>query len=248
MKIMGDSVKPNILINFDTLVKKCSYLLIQESNLLNDLITFTEGNNDPIPLPSFITEQLINDIISILENNDLQPLEATDIEYSIQMLRVSDFLDINKVTKSILPSIIDRLDHRNCFKIFSITNKSPYFQEITNSCILLMMSQLNQYYCNIVTAENHQDPFVDEYVDMKIYEIMLMIFYPNQPSTLTKIMIMKNWWNKNKHIKFRHEVLNILQFINETAAYIPRQIIKFMRRIRDSIMDDIKKMESKISS
>ena len=239
-------MQPILFIKCDTTLK-CSDALLESSSLLKDMTMFCEPENDPIPLPKFIKDDLIINIMELLDKNKLGDLQNLEIEYLIHLVRASDFLGIAQLTKELMLSVINKVTHINCFKIFRKTNRSYCYQEITDVCLLLMISQMNSFYQNLITQQNNQDPFSEQYIHMHIDEITMIITHLNSASTLTKIIILKKWWYQHKYLKFKERILKILQFINDTATYIPRSQIVFMRRIRDTLIQDIKNMEKNIS-
>ena len=60
-----------LLVNKSLL--KCSKKVIESSQLWLDIIDFTDPqDNSPIPVPSFITKQMILDLIEMVEKDDME--------------------------------------------------------------------------------------------------------------------------------------------------------------------------------
>ena len=60
-----------LLVNKSLL--KCSKKVIESSQLWLDIIDFTDPQDDsPIPVPSFITKQMILDLIEMVEKDDME--------------------------------------------------------------------------------------------------------------------------------------------------------------------------------
>ena len=52
---------------------KCSKRVIGASNLLLDMIDLTDPQDDsPIPIPSFITKQIVLDLVEMVEKGDME--------------------------------------------------------------------------------------------------------------------------------------------------------------------------------
>ena len=52
---------------------KCSKKVIESSQLLSDMVDFTDPKDDsPIPIPSFIKKQIILDLVEMVEKDDME--------------------------------------------------------------------------------------------------------------------------------------------------------------------------------
>ena len=102
-----------------------------------------------------------------------------------------------------------------------------------------MMVNINEAYRNNEYSESVPDPFQEYYIVMHLNEMYMMLSYSRDTTTVTKILIFRHWWNSNKRTESRDEVLKFLHYLNEDACYTPRQQIKFMRQIRDKIINEL---------
>lgn len=210
----------------------CSKVLLMKSTLLEELLRLEDRSNDPIPVPFFITDKILVDLRTILEQENIGSFINSKIECLIQMLQTSDFLAIHDTTAMLTEVIIRKVSNYNCFQIFKLTYNLPCFQEISQKSLHLMMTQINEFYSGHELSKHIKDPYVHQYDSMTFQEIEIMISYNNKTSTVAKIMIVKHWLSKNLDCEKKDKILNIIYYINEEACYIPRTEISFMRKIR----------------
>ena len=230
-----------LLIDGNTLIQ-CSQTVIESSEVLKEMINFTHGDSDPIPLPSFVTEQLFQDIATLCENFENLSSINSNIVYLTDLMRVTDYLALCDLTKFILHVILAKISLENCFEMFKLTNNVPYFNDITRAALHLMMTQINKTYQDCQYFTTYQDPYVDRYKQMNIKELQMMIGFKNT-AIVTKMFLLKNWWDHNMDLLVKENILEIVEHINSQAAYKPRSSIIFMRTLRDKILDDMQALE-----
>ena len=219
----------------------CSLKLAEKSEVLRDLICFTDDENEPIPMPAFVTKTKICDIMHMLESDSISFMEKSKLQYLLEILKILDFLAITELFNDALSFIHQQVTCDKCFEIFQMTFKStiPCFNEIQQRSCNVMMDQLIAYYESNYLQEDIQDPYVAKYVMMTFNQIKLIINIKKENSTIMKIILFKNWWQKNKIFHLKDDITEILSSINEEACYIPRSKIIFMRKIRDQILLEI---------
>ena len=234
---MDKSTNIHLLLDGNSVVP-CTGTVIQSSELLKEMMQFSNGDTEPIPLPSFVTKELMQDVTSLC--NDFGNLSTikSDIRYLIDLMRVTDYLAFCETTKFLLRIILGKLNTENCFEIFRLTNSAPYFNVITGASLHLMITHLNINYQYCEYSDSFQDPYVDRYKDMSFMELQLMVLNENT-ALITRISIIKNWWNHNRDGCMKEDVIAILETINTEAAYQPKCEISLMRRIRNSMINDI---------
>ena len=71
---------------------------------------------------------------------------------------------------------------------------------------------------------------------MTFCDIEYIIDSMNSSFTVTKIFIIRNWLQMNERLVTNEQVKDILNKINDSACYIPKRKIQFMRDIRDIIL------------
>lgn len=221
----------------------CSEKLCQKSELLHQLDVFTDGDRSPVQLPEFASSECIKFIMNILEAEDFGELCHSELDFLLDTLKLSDFLGVHEFTMKLLSVIKDKVTHPNCFYIFRLINMTVCFKDITDHCLSVMMRCLNHYYDKNAFSEHIPDPYTKNYVVMSLYEIEMMLTHSSDTTTMTKILIFKNWWIHNKRSHSRNEVLGFLEFLNEDASYTPRNHIIFMRSIRDKIIAELNHLQ-----
>ena len=152
------------------------------------------------------------------------------------------FLAIIDVSDHLLSIIDDRVSSDNSFTVFKLTNQVPCFYKITRKCTTLIMRQIQQFYSNNILSEYIEDPFVHQYSDMTIMEIDIIISCHGAYYTISKIKILNNWINKNLHSLDTNKISDMMNYINTGACYMPRSHIKFMRKIRNIILEQFCKL------
>merc|ERR1711937_1031874 len=78
---------------------KCSKKVIESSQLWLDMVDFKDLEDDcPIPIPSFISEQIILDLVEMVENGDMEcrHLVLASLSYMLDFLVAVDFLCCDK--------------------------------------------------------------------------------------------------------------------------------------------------------
>ena len=218
---------------------QCPSMLIEKSDLLLNIQNIQDQSSEPLLIPNFVTKGILLDIIQSLEYGNIDNFMNSTIEYIIHVQMALDFFAIYDLSTLMLPLIDARVSIDNSFQVFKLTNKIPCFHSITIKSISLMMIQIEEYYKKNELFENMEDPFVDMYSLMTTFEIEIMISSLDQYFTVSKIMILKNWINKNPGSMDRNKIINILYNINIQASYIPRREISFMRKIRNIILQEL---------
>ena len=121
----------------------------------------------------------------------------------------------------------------------SLKLSTPCLYDIQQKSLNIFLVHLNEFYEIQDLHKEFQDPFVDKYVTMQIYEIKMIISFQIRDAIIMKVMVLKNWWQHNKVFKLGEDIKSMLYFINEEANYIHRSKIIFMRNIRDCILKEL---------
>ena len=222
---------------------ECPLILISRSNLLTDIFKINDISYEPLSIPSFITKQLIDDVITILQDDSFAGVINSTMEYLIKIEMILDFLDIGDKSEMLLLIIYERLTTENSFRIFCLTNKVPCFHKITMKSISLMRDLLNECYSRALVFEDIEDHYVNDYSSFTIFEIEQFLSCCDKYDTVMKIIVLKNWVRRNCHWLHRERLITILENINKEASYIPRSQIKFMRNVRDQILAEIESID-----
>ena len=221
---------------------ECPPILVQKSQLLRNISNINDGTSQPLPIPAFITMQVIRDIIKTLEDGNYNSIINGNIEYLLTIQKTLNFLDIHDDSRMLISSINDRITFLNCFQVFKMTNGLPCMYQITEKSVSVMLSVIEEYYSETVLSEDNLDPYVNQYSSMTISEIDSIISSCDKYLTVVRIMILKNWLSKNDICANTETILKLINLINNEACYIPRSEIQFMRSVRDSIYDEIRRV------
>lgn len=224
----------------------CSRNLLIHSQMLQQMIQFSDDSDEEILCPRFLSKPTILQIIKLLdcEKNVIQDLLTSSIKYLITiLLRATDFLAIESLTIKINSIIKQRLIPSNCFEIYSMSKEYSYMDSVSTESLKLIMLQINNFYTMKNICESITDPFCNDYKDFSIFEIKKMLTIDKKIKTLSKIMCFKNWWQRNVDLQHKSTVIEILENINSSAMYIPRREIIFMRSIRDNIIEHMENIK-----
>ena len=222
----------------------CTPTLISKSTLLKEMIGFSDNTEEPVPVPNFVSSRMLSEIMQLLDSTRscLQEICQTKYPKLIQMWRISEFLDIQNLSRSIRIEMYKRLDQNSCFEIYSVVKFVPSLSWFTEDVVKCILTNINQFYKGMDINKFTEDEFVEQYKTFSLSEVYYMLCTKKVLSTISKILVFKNWWSWNQNKKLEEQVVvEILQNINEKASYIPRQEIKFMREIRDEILSKLHK-------
>ena len=238
----GESAGSLKLILEDKTEILCSALIIHKSEALRNLCNFCEECPEPIPLPNFVSKEILREIMNIIDgNNDCQKFVNAEMIHHIRAIQCVDFLMINEVTCTLIEMMEEKISIDNAFELFPMINHLTVFCDIARKCMKIIMFNIEQYYLSSMATKalQDQDPYLEKYKLLKIDDIQMLLTFSKKNSTKAKILLFQNWWVNNKDLSEKDEVFAILQQINIDAAYIPRHEIKFMRQIRDVIIEEI---------
>ena len=228
----------NLIIGKSDLIM-CPPLLVEKSHLLSDIKNIRDTASEPISLPKFITKQIILNVISILEDGNFDKITNSLLEYLIQVEMTLDFLGIMDFSNLLLSLIADRISNENGFRVIKLTYRIPCFYNVTMKAVTIMMKEIQDYYNEIGFSEVIEDPFVHHYAIMTIVELKTLILYCDKYYTVARIVTFKNWIEKNPGYLGKVEILEIVDTINKEGTYIPRCQIKFMRKMKDFIIQKL---------
>ena len=221
--------------------------LLCASNVLQNLISFTAHTEVSIPLPNFVTSTALVNIMKILE---IDTILITDVfhptvKYLVVLMQIIDYLAIEVLQVKIEDLIIKKINDENCFSIYKELKILQFKNSPSLTALSKCMWNINRYYENVNIEETSEDPYVQEYKMFQIFDIQQMLCNSPNISIISKILCLQNWWKRNKSSRYETEILKILKQINTDASYINKNKIKFMRGIRDRILEDILSLKTK---
>ena len=244
---MLTSERLSVIVNNQEEIE-CPLVLITKSNLLTDIFKLDDNTFQPLPVPSFITKQVIDEIITILQDGTFAGIINSSIQYLIKIEMTLDFLCVTDESEMLLSVIYEKVTTTNSFRVFCMTNEVPCFHDVTMKCALLMKEQLNEYYSRTLLFGDLGDPYLDEYSSFTIFEIEQFFSYCDKYYTVMKVVILKKWVSRNCDCLHTEKLITILENINKEAIYIPRSHIKFMRNVRDEILAEIRGIDGRQST
>ena len=143
--ILSDPVTYELQVNKSLI--KCSKRVIASSHLLLDMIDLTDPKDDgPIPIPPFITKQIILDLVEMVEKGDMECAHLgktnhfmgkvfrdiflrqasnvsvlVSLSYLLDFLIAVDFLCCDKLKASVEEKIKEKIDETNWREVLAYT-------------------------------------------------------------------------------------------------------------------------------
>ena len=223
----------------------CSKSLLQESEIFKDMMFFGTSSMEPIKLPPFVTENILVDIISILDLKEkaLETVLSYTEKYCVDFIKVADYLSIETLLTALKNQITERLNETTCVEIYIKTRGIPTLSSYNLLALAKLMKEIEKNYEGCQHNVEYQDPYLKIYQNFPISDIDRMLSTLTKYSTQSKILCLYNWWRKNRGIDAKAAVLEMLKDLSDSATYIPRKEIIYMRQIRDVIREDANKLD-----
>ena len=135
----------------------CSASVIQSSSLLSDLLQLVDDDQEPVPVPDWISLQIMQDLMKILEMGDTEcaHLVLVSLSYLLDFLIAVDFLGCTDIKTVLESRIKDKLNESNWRETFHYTKDIIGLSNTTHHSIEIVCKQLVQP--NFLLGAGHQD-------------------------------------------------------------------------------------------
>lgn len=124
----------------------CSQVVIDSCSLFSDLVMFTsEGDKpSPIPVPSFITRQIVMDLVEVVEKGDEEcaHLVLVSISYLLDFLIAVDFLGCQAVKSVVEEMVRSKISDSNWREIMDYTLPIPGLLNTSRHTVQFVCSRL----------------------------------------------------------------------------------------------------------
>lgn len=149
--ILSDPVTYELQVNKSRI--KCSKRVIASSHLLLDMIDLTDPKDySPIRIPSFITKQIILDLVEMVEKGDMECAHLgrcyklcsvfitslsvlVSLSYLLDFLIAVDFLCCDKLKASVEEKIREKIDETNWREVLAYTKDIIGLENTTRAAL-----------------------------------------------------------------------------------------------------------------
>jgi len=216
--ILNDPVIYELQVNKSRI--KCSKRVIGASNLLLDMIDLTDPQDDsPIPIPSFITKQIVLDLVEMVEKGDMEcaHLVLVSLSYLLDFLIAVDFLCCDRLKASIEEKIREKIDENNWRDVLVYTKDIIGLENTTKAALEPMIKLVDKYYIEACLGMDkvHEDPWATDYSTLSthVFKLVLRSKLPLIHEK-TKVHMLRNWVARNSFLSHQAAVFDMLRCID----------------------------------
>jgi len=197
-KMAQDQTEPPVMYKLEVqkTIIECSKSLISHSSLIMDLLEFSTDDDSPIPIPNFITRQIILDWIEIVEKEDFDcaHLVLVSLSYLLDFLIAMDFLGCERVKESVEEKIKEKINEDSWREVLSYTKDILGLDKTTKNALEHIMKQLSKYYTD--TNDFYpaiKDPWADDYCRMSTSTLKMMLQSEVGTNEQLKMHLINKW-------------------------------------------------------
>jgi len=176
----------------------CSKKVIDSSLLLMDMLEYVnEEDPGPIPMPEFISRQILLDWVEMVEKGDTEcaHLVLVSLSYLLDFLIAVDFLGCDQIKLSVEQKIRDKIDDSNWLEVFKYTRGIMGLETTTKDALNHLLTKIVKFYsdCEMVKSVQLEDPFAVEYVGLDPAMVKLLLKSQKSVSSNVKFNIISRW-------------------------------------------------------
>jgi len=172
----------------------CSRRVIRSSSLFLDLVELVEDPG-PIPVPSFITRQIMLDLVEMVERGDWEcaHLVLVSLSYLLDFLIAVDFLGCETIKHQVEEKIKEKLCDSNWRDVFHYTQHIIGLDATTRHALEFLLSRISLL-SKDGELELDCDPYRAEYTQFPPGLLKLMLRVEVQGCGVSlKFQILHNW-------------------------------------------------------
>jgi len=195
----------------------CSKKVIDSSLLLMDMLEFVNDEDPgPIPMPEFISRQIMLDWVEMVEKGDTEcaHLVLVSLSYLLDFLIAVDFLGCDHIKVSVEEKIRDKIDDSNWLEVFKYTRGIMGLETTTKDALQHLMAKIVKFYseCELAKAVQLKDPYAVEYVGLDQAMVKLLLKSQKSVSESIKFNIISRWV---KHHGFPLQQLAVFDLLKQ---------------------------------
>jgi len=171
----------------------CSRRLILSSSLFMDMAELVDDDASPIPIPEFISRQIMLDLVEMVEIGDWEcaHLILVSLSYLLDFLIALDFLGCDKLKTVVEEKVKEKLDDSNCRDVLHYTKDILGLDNTVRNVIEYMCDRVRSYYDQNLEVY-HCDLFQDEYVNFTP-SLMRMVLNTTSLGSFSKFTMFSKW-------------------------------------------------------
>ena len=181
---------------------QCPIKVILKCSVLTDLMSLTDPDQEEIPLPNFISRQIVLDLIEIVETDDTKEcshLVLSSIYYLLDFLVTLDFLGCSEVKMAVEELVRQRINDTNWKMIFDFAKDAIGLQTTAEDAIKYFSSRLVQNTDRTFVETTEQAALVARYdFSAGFFKIMLQA---SGVQPVFKLVLLRQWVESNAENK-----------------------------------------------
>jgi len=211
---------------------KCSRKVIESSQLWQDIVDFTDPEDDsPILVPAFITKQMILDLVEMVEKDDMDcaHLVLVSLSYLLDFLVAVDFLCCDKLKAGVEKKIRTQISKDNWREVLTFTRDIMGLDNTTRAALEPIIKSVDYYYQienKFDLDKEHEDPWSSDYCGLSV-PVFKLVLRSKSPliNEETKVHMLRSWVASNSFLKHQTAVFEMLQCLDFKEFLGPRKKI-----------------------
>ena len=191
----------------------CSRRVISSSSLFMDMVELVEDTS-PIPIPAFISRQIMLDLVEMVEKGDWEcaDLILVSLSYLLDFLIAVDFLGCDKLKAVIEKKVKDKLSDSNWRDVLHYTENILGLDTTVKHTLEYICKRLKEMGGEMVSLSMKSDLYQEEYEQFTPGLMKIMLKNENLGSCV-KFCILRNWICKNYDKTETEDTVGILTLI-----------------------------------
>eukprot|EP00092_Neocalanus_flemingeri_P039466 GFUD01042972.1.p1 GENE.GFUD01042972.1~~GFUD01042972.1.p1 ORF type:complete len:293 (-),score=103.66 GFUD01042972.1:85-963(-) len=192
----------------------CSRRVIASSSLFMDMVELVEEDTSPIPIPTFISRQIMLDLVEMVEKGDWEcaHLILVSLSYLLDFLIAADFLGCERLKSVLEEKVKDKLCDSNWREVFYYTKNILGLDNTIKHTMGHVCTRLVELAGEKDSLPMECDPYQQEYVQFTP-DILKLILKHKYLGNSLRFCILRNWVSGNSEEKEEiFEMLLLVQF------------------------------------
>jgi len=177
---------------------QCSQRVIASSTLFMDMVELVEDATSPIPIPAFISRQIMLDLVEMVEKGDWEcaHLILVSLSYLLDFLIAVDFLGCDKLKCVIEEKVKGKLSDSNWIDVLNYTKNILGLDKTVKDTIGYLCKRLREITGAKDSLYLQSDPYQNEYEQFSP-DLMKILMKSDGLGSCFKFCILRKWNYKN---------------------------------------------------
>jgi len=177
---------------------QCSQRVIASSTLFMDMVELVEDATSPIPIPAFISRQIMLDLVEMVEKGDWEcaHLILVSLSYLLDFLIAVDFLGCDKLKCVIEEKVKGKLSDSNWIDVLNYTKNILGLDKTVKDTIGYLCKRLREITGAKDSLYLQSDPYQNEYEQFSP-DLMKIFMKSDGLGSCFKFCILRKWNYKN---------------------------------------------------